>query len=79
MDKPSSSDVIHPAVATLLSVLDQSANDFRRFHDVIANATIADAPPFPRIALTAAERVVKNLKNVEEDLRKVMLALGLSA
>ena len=77
MDNSSNPDFIHPAVDTLLAVLDQSARDFRTFHDVIHKAKIEAAAPFPRIALSTAERIVKNLRDVEDDLRKVMLALGL--
>jgi len=71
-----SSDIIHPAIETLLTVVEQSANDLRTFHDVVGKARMPK-PPFPRTAVAATERIVQNLKDVEKDLRKVMVALGL--
>jgi hypothetical protein len=73
-----SSDFVHPAVEELLVAVARAADDLRLFHDAVAKATINPAPPFPRTAVAATSRVIKNLKQVDQDLRKVLIALGLT-
>ena len=72
-----SSDFIPPAIATLLVTVARAADDLRLFHDTIAKADIDSAPPFPRTAVAAVSRVLNNLKHVEQDLREILIALGL--
>jgi len=72
-----SSDFVPPAIETLLVTVARAAEDLRLFHDAVAKAHIGPAPPFPRTAVAAVSRVLKNLKYVEQDLRKVLIALGL--
>ena len=71
------SDVIAPAIATLLVTVARAADDLRLFHDTVAKANIGPAPPFPRTAVAAVSRVLSNLKHVEQDLREILIALGL--
>jgi len=72
-----SSDVVPPAMATLLVTVARAADDLRLFHDTVAKAHIGASPPFPRTAVAAVSRVLTNLKYVEQDLREVLIALGL--
>jgi hypothetical protein len=68
---------VHPAIETLLTVVGDAADDLRMFHDTLAKARISKAAPFPRIAVATANRIIKNLENVETDLRRMLTALGL--
>jgi hypothetical protein len=70
-------DVVHPAIETLLTVVLRASDDLRTFHDTVAKANVVAKPPFPRIAVTVTERIIKGLGDVEEDLKKVLTALGL--
>jgi hypothetical protein len=72
-----SSDFIHPAIDSLLVAVARAADDLRLFHKTVAKVHIGQAPPFPRTAVAATTRVIKNLQHVEEDLKKVLIALGL--
>jgi hypothetical protein len=71
------SDFVHPAIEALLIAVARAADDLRLFHETVARAHIDQAPPFPRTAVAATERVITHLKYVEEDLKKVLIALGL--
>jgi hypothetical protein len=71
------SDFVHPAIETLLVAVARAADDLRLFHQTVAKAHIEQDPPFPRAAVAATDRVITHLKYVEEDLRKVLIALGL--
>ena len=71
------SDVIAPAIATLLVTVARAADDLRLFHDTVAKANVGPEPPFPRTAVAAVSRVLSNLKHVEQDLREILIALGL--
>ena len=72
-----SSDFVHPAIEALLVAVARAADDLRLFHDTVAKATIDQSPPFPRTAVATTSRVIEHLREVDEDLRKVMIALGL--
>ena len=71
------SDFVNPAIEALLIAVARAADDLRLFHETVARARIDQAPPFPRTAVAATERVITHLKYVEEDLKKVLIALGL--
>jgi hypothetical protein len=72
-----SSDFVHPAIEALLVAVARAADDLRLFHDTVARATIGQSPPFPRTAVATTSRVIEHLKEVDEDLRKILIALGL--
>ena len=78
MDEPSSTEVAHAAVDALLRVVEQSANDLRAFHDVIARARLTPLPPFPRATVILTERVIDRLSKVEIELEEVLLGLGVT-
>lgn len=71
------SDFVHPAIEALLIAVARAADDLRLFHDTVAKASIDQFPPFPRTAVATTQRVIEHLKSVDEDLRKVLIALGL--
>ncbi|HEV3216147.1 MAG TPA: hypothetical protein VGZ27_10515 [Vicinamibacterales bacterium] len=71
------SDFVHPAIEALLVAVARAADDLRLFHDTVIKATIDQSPPFPRTAVATTSRVIEHLKEVDEDLRKVLIALGL--
>lgn len=78
MDDTSSEDeIVHAALDALLLVVAKSARDLRNFHDVVAKLRVDGPTPFPRIAVATAESVVDHLTKVEEQLRKMTIALGL--
>jgi hypothetical protein len=72
---PLPSDIVRTAIDTLLAVVAKSAEDLKAFHDVVARARIDPLPPFPRATLLTTERIVDDLKRVEQDLRDVLAAL----
>jgi hypothetical protein len=77
MDRTKSdADVVDPAIETLLSVVLRASDDLRTFHQTVSKADVARVP-FPRIAVVTTERIIRQLGDVEEDLKKVMTALGL--
>ena len=76
--EPKPSDIVHEAIDTLLLVVDQSATDLRAFHDAVQHARIAPLPPLPRATVVTAESIVSHLKKVEEELRQVLVALGMA-
>jgi hypothetical protein len=76
--EPKPSDIVHEAIDTLLLVVDQSARDLRAFHDAVQRARIAPLPPLPRATMVATESIVSQLKKVEEELRHVLVALGVA-
>jgi hypothetical protein len=75
--RETSSDFVHPAIEALLVAVGRAADDLRLFHDTVVKASFEEPPPFPRAAVAATNRVIGNLKDVDEDLRKVLIALGL--
>jgi hypothetical protein len=76
--EPKPSDIVHQAIDTLLLVVDQSAKDLRAFHDAVQRASIAPLPPLPRATMVTTESIVSHLKRVEEELRHVLVALGVT-
>jgi hypothetical protein len=74
---PTPSEIVHSALDTLLTVVGKSADDLRSFHDTVAKARLAPLPPFPRATVVITERIVEELTRVEQDLREVLVALGL--
>jgi hypothetical protein len=75
--KPSESEIVHAAIEALLVVVARSADDLRMFHDALAKARMARQAPFPRVAVSTTESIIEHLKKVDEQLREVMVALGL--
>ena len=65
------------ALDALLRVVAQSAEDLRRFHDVIAHARRSPLPPLPRASVMLTERIIDRLAQVDNELGEVLLALGL--
>ena len=78
MDDPSPPEIVRDAIGTLLLVVNKAATDLRTFHDVVSKARTVELPPFPRAAVTTTQRVVDDLRRVEQDLSQVLVALGLS-
>jgi len=74
---PLPSEIVQAAIDTLLAVVAKSADDLKAFHDAVARARIAAPPPFPRATVVTAERIIDDLKRVEQDLREVLVALGI--
>jgi hypothetical protein len=77
MDDPTPPAIVNDAITALLVVVARSADDLRRFHDVVSKARRESLPPFPRQTVVTTERIVNDLRRVEEDLRQVLVALGL--
>jgi hypothetical protein len=77
MEDPSA-PIVNEAIDTLLLVVAKSADDLRRFHEVVAKARVGVLPAFPRETVVTTERIVNDLKRVEVDLRHVLSALGLA-
>jgi hypothetical protein len=69
--------IVNEAIDTLLLVVAKSADDLRRFHEVVAKARVGALPAFPRETVVTTERIVNDLRRVEIDLRHVLAALGL--
>ena len=68
--------VVHAALDTLLTVVSRSARP-SLFHDTVMKARFAPLPPFPRRTIIVTERIVERLTKVDEELREVLVALGL--
>ena len=79
MDELTAADAANAAVDALLQVVAQSADDLRRFHEVLAHARRSSLPPFPRATLMLTEHVIDHLAKVDAGLEKLLLALGLEA
>lgn len=77
MDDPTAPAIVNDAISALLVVVARSADDLRRFHDVVSKAHLAPLARFPGQTMLTTERIVNDLKRVEEDLRQVLVALGL--
>jgi hypothetical protein len=78
MDEPTSTEAANAALDALLRVVAQSADDLRRFHDVVAHARRSSLPPFPRASIIVSESIIDRLTNVESELEEVLVGLGLS-
>ena len=79
MDEPTSTEAANAALDALLRVVEQSANDLRRFHEVVAHARRSPLPPFPRATVIVAESIIDRLTSVESELEEVLVGLGLSS
>ena len=77
MDEPTPTEAANAALDALLRVVEQSANDLRRFHDVVSHARRSPLPPFPRATVIVAEQIVENLAKVDSELAEVLTGLGL--
>ena len=77
MDESTPGDIVHGAIDDLLLVIAKAADDLRTFHATVSRARIAPLPPFPRASVAVTSSIIKNLRKVEEELRAVLLALGL--
>jgi len=78
VDEPSSTEVALAAVDALLRVVDQSAQDLREFHEVVARARRSPLPAFPRATVLVTQRIVDKLTTVESDLDEVLIGLGIA-
>jgi len=78
VDEPSSTEVALAAVDALLRVVDQSAQDLREFHEVVARARRSPLPAFPRATVLVTQRIVDKLTTVESDLEEVLIGLGIA-
>jgi hypothetical protein len=76
--EPTPSEIVHSAVDALLLVVAKSAEDLNAFHAAVGKARSSGLPPFPRATVVVAERIIDNLKLVEQDLRDMLVDLGLS-
>ncbi len=77
MDEPTPLEAANAAIDALLRVVSQSADDLRRFHDVLAHARRSPLPPFPRATVILTERIIDRLAKVDEELEEVLVGLGL--
>ena len=69
---------MHLAIEDLLAVVAKTADDLRAFHTTVSHARIAPQPPFPRSTVVLTVRIIDHLRKTEEQLREVLMALGLS-
>ena len=76
--EPTPSENAHIAVDDLLTVVATAADDLTTFHAALSQARIAQLPPYPRATVMLTVRIIDHLKTVEQELRDVMTALGLS-
>ena len=77
MDEPTPAETVHVAVDDLLAVVANAAEDLQAFHAALSHARIAPVPPFPRATVVLTLRVMTQLRRIEEELREVLVALGL--
>jgi hypothetical protein len=77
MDDPTPAEIVHVALNDQLLVVAKAADDLQMFHAAVSRARIAPLPSFPRVSVSLTSSIVKNLKKVEEELRQVLIALGL--
>jgi hypothetical protein len=77
MSEPTPAEIVRVALDELLLVVAKAADDLQTFHAAVSRARIAPLPPFPRASVSLTSSIIKNLQTVEEELREVMLALGL--
>jgi hypothetical protein len=71
--------IVNAAVGGLLAVVERSAEDLRAFHAALGQARRDNPAPFPRVAVATAESIIDHLKEVEEKLQELMVALGLTS
>jgi hypothetical protein len=75
--EPTDSEIVHTAVDALLLVVAKSAEDLNAFHAAVTKARGA-TQPFPRATIVVAERIIDDLKRVEQGLREALVDLGIS-
>jgi hypothetical protein len=75
--EPSSSDIVDRAIDALLMVVAKSADDLRAFHDTVMRARSTTLPPLPRATVATTERIIQHLGTVDQELREVLIGLGL--
>jgi len=78
MDEPTPAEIVRVAIDDLLLVVAKAADDLRTFHAAVSRARIAPLPPFPRATVAVTSSIIKKLQQVDEELREVLIALGLS-
>jgi hypothetical protein len=71
------SELVQIAIDALLLAVKKSAEDLNAFHATLADVRSKAVPPFPRATVIIAERVIDDLRRVEQDLRTVLVDLGL--
>ena len=76
--EPTPADTVQVAIDDLLAVVAKTADDLRAFHSAVSRARVASMPPFPRATVVLTVRIIDHLRKTEEELREVLLALGLS-
>jgi hypothetical protein len=76
MNEPTPTEIVHVALDELLLVVAKAADDLQMFHAAVSRARVAPLPPFPRASVSLTSSVIKNLQKVEEELRDVLIALG---
>lgn len=77
MDEPRSAETVHTAIDDLLAVVAKTADDLRAFHATVSHAQISSPPPFPRATVVLTVSIIDHLRKTEEQLREVLVALGL--
>jgi hypothetical protein len=78
MEEPTSAEVVHAALDSLLDVVAASAEDLRRFHDAVAKARLAPLPPFPRTSVLLTKHIIEHLTLVDQELEDILMALGVT-
>jgi hypothetical protein len=74
----SASDLVQIAIDGLLLAVKKSAEDLNAFHATVTEVRSRATPPFPRATVIVAERVIDDLRRVEQDLRNVLVDFGVS-
>jgi hypothetical protein len=76
--EPTPADTVHVAIDDLLAVVAKTADDLHAFHAAVSRARVASMPPFPRATVILTVRIIDHLRQTEEELREVLLTLGLT-
>ena len=76
--EPTPADTVQVAIDDLLTVVAKTADDLSAFHAAVSRARVASMPPFPRATVVLTVRIIDHLRKTEEELREVLLALGLT-
>jgi hypothetical protein len=72
------SELVQTAIDALLLAVKKSAEDLNAFHAAVTAVRPHTTPPFPRATVIIAERVIDDLRRVEQDLRSVLVDFGVS-
>jgi hypothetical protein len=75
--EPTPAETVHLAIDDLLAVVAKAADDLHMFHAAVSRARIAPVPPFPRATVALTSNIIGHLKKIEDELREVLMALGL--